>query len=228
MPLRDESGAELHDEAALLAWYASGTLRERERRALERHLATCEQCRAQLQSVISLRGPLREAYDGEPAPAARVRQAVFAQIRAAAPAPAPASRARHAAQPAPSGSNLEHWLRTLLSPHWAPAAVLGVLLAQAGLLVWMRPGGAPTSPQVVSRGLPAAAARLRLVFNPLASETQIRELLRSLDAHIVNGPTAAGSYVIELRSGDAKALSETLQGLRSHTDIVRSIDTAPP
>lgn len=157
---------------------------------------------------------------------ARVRQSVLERIHR--PPATPVVRAPRAALAPSAPSGLERWLRSLLAPHWAPAAALVLLLAQAGVLVWMLPGSAPQPAPVGTRGVGVAPTRLRLVFNPLATEAQIRAVLRALDAHIVDGPGASGAYLIELSSADPKAVSGRLQGLRSRTDVVQSIDVALP
>jgi hypothetical protein len=103
-----------------------------------------------------------------------------------------------------------------------------LIVIQAAVLVRVIPERANTDGKVASRGLAPAPTRLRAVFNSQATEAQIRELLGSLGARIVDGPQSGDVYVIELASSDPKSLGEKLNAARARSDILRSLDVGPP
>jgi len=123
---------------------------------------------------------------------------------------------------------LAAWLRAPRAPRWAPVAALVLVMVQAGVLVRVLPGRGPAGGEVRTRAVAPAAARLRAVFAPQASASQIRELLGSLGARIVDGPSSDGAYVIELKPGDPKTLAETLNAARARSGILQSLDLAAP
>jgi hypothetical protein len=102
-----------------------------------------------------------------------------------------------------------------------------LIVVQAGVLVKVIPERGNTGGEVTRRGLAPAPTRLRAVFNSQATEAQIRELLGSLGARIVDGPASGDVYVIELASSDPKSLGEQLNAARARGDILRSLDVAP-
>jgi hypothetical protein len=215
-----------HAEMTALTWYLQDKLPEAERRNIAKHLETCSECRADLASLSALAGGLRKAYDSEPGPSPDVKREVMARIAAE-------SAARSRQKPAvPRTENLfdqlRAWFAAPLVPRWAPAALLVLVAVQAGVLVQRQPGNAVPPPTIGTRGLPAAPTRLRVVFNPLAAESQIREVLGQLGAHIVDGPSESGAYLIELRAADPKEISEKLRMARARPEVLQSLDTAPP
>lgn len=48
-----------HPTATLLPWYLTGTLKESERQAVDEHLASCADCRAELAHLTRLRIPMK-------------------------------------------------------------------------------------------------------------------------------------------------------------------------
>jgi hypothetical protein len=69
--------------------------------------------------------------------------------------------------------------------------------------------------------------RLQVVFNPTATEADIRGLLKSLGARIIDGPTPTGAYRLELTGGDPQSVAEKLRAARLRRDILQSLDVAP-
>ena len=53
-----------------------------------------------------------------------------------------------------------------------------------------------------------------------ATQQQISELLREIDAEIIGGPAASGLYRLQLADDDAVA-GEAVDALRSASDVVR-------
>lgn len=168
-------------------------------------------------SMIELQRALRSAFDAEPGPAPRVRAAVLKRIHAQKPGQRVSWLAQMAA-----------WLRAPLVPRWAPAAALLLIVIQGAALIHMLPGRTNPAATATTRALATTATRLRVVFNPLASAAQIRELLDALGARIVDGPASTGAYVIELAAADPKQLSEKLNAARARHDVLLTLELAPP
>ncbi len=89
------------------------------------------------------------------------------------------------------------WLKESVSIPWGLAAVQAIALA---LLLMPAPSqdnfqtlSSSSSLQTSNQG-----ARYNIVFNPSATESNIRELLLSVEGDIVSGPSAKGRYVITL------------------------------
>jgi anti-sigma factor RsiW len=218
--------APAHAEMTALPWYLKDKLPEAERRNIARHLETCAECRAELTSLSTLAGGLRKAYDSEPDPSPDVKHSVMARI--AAESAGLSRRPLLAPRTASFFDQLRDWLGAPLVPRWAPAALLVLVAVQTGVLLQMHSGKDIAPPTIGTRGLAAAPTRLKVVFNPLAAESQIREVLGLLGAHIVDGPSASGAYVIELRAGDPKEIGEKLREARGRPDVLQSLDAAPP
>jgi anti-sigma factor RsiW len=238
MTAPDETPSSGHSQAASLIWYVTGALSVSERRDIERHLESCAECRSELQSLIALHGDMRNAYDAEAGPSARARLTVLERIKSASATDVGRTGAlpRGRTPPLPESlprnaglfGRLVEWLRAPLVPRWAPVAALMLIVIQAAVLVRVIPERVNTGGEVTTRGLAPAPTRLRAVFNSQATESQIRELLSSLGARIVDGPASGGAYVIELAPGDPKYLGEKIHAARARSDILQSIDVAPP
>jgi len=168
-------------------------------------------------SVIELQRALRNALDAEPGPSPRVRAAVLRRI--------------HAQKSDHRVSWLAHvaaWLHAPLVPRWAPAAALLLIVIQGAALIHVLPGRTKPAATVTTRALAKPATRLRVVFNPLVSAAQMRELLDALGARIVDGPASTGAYVIELAAADPKQLSKKLNAARARHDVLLTLEFAPP
>jgi anti-sigma factor RsiW len=202
----------------LLPWYANGTLAEGERLKVEAHLRECAECRGELESVVSLRQDARAMFESEPAPSARLRSEVMARVR---------KSRRGAAQPRPFLESLATLFQPLMRPKWAPALAAMLIVVQAGMLGWFALQSSP-QPEVQPRGVETAAARIRIVFNPHATEQDIRAALTALNGRIVDGPSADGGYVIELPAVEPTVLSQRLRELRERPGVVERIENVAP
>jgi anti-sigma factor RsiW len=202
-----------------------GTRPVSEHRAIEMHLASCAQCRADLDSITQLRTGVHAALAAEPGPSPAARLQVMARIRSTVPGK---PRSRKTSSNTGFMAQLTDWLRAPVVPRWAPAAALVLVVVQGGLLLRNHPQDVPLSPAVTTRGLSAQPTRLSLVFKPQAQEAQIRELLVSLGARIVDGPGPAGTYVVELPAADPAVLGQKISAARARSDILQSLELAPP
>lgn len=208
----------VHPVAAALPWYINGTLQSVECDQVADHLQHCAACRAELESLLKLSARLQTVYRAVPDPSPQVRKAVMAEVTSAVQAGASATKGA-----VPLGVRLPELIRSWFAPKWAPTVAIAVVLMQAVLLFWSLPVRAPLQPEVASRSLAAAPLRLSVVFNPLATEADIRTELKDLGANVVAGPTEKGEYVIEIAPGDPQALQRKLASLRENRRIVQSV-----
>jgi hypothetical protein len=215
----DTLPAQVHREVTLLPWYVNGTLTEPERLDVDRHLATCPDCRNELDELTRLRRDLADVYEAQAGLSPQASQRILQNVTRAAST----GRAVHPGQ----GSKWEHldqWFRSLFLPRWVPMLAATLLLVQTGLLLWI---SAPVheQPQITTRSLGTPAARIVVSFQQDATEAQIRSLLRLIGGRMVDGPTAGGLYTIEVLGADNAA---PLKLLRAHPDVVRSADLVAP
>lgn len=177
----------------LIPWYVNGTLPSEERRAVEEHLTGCLRCREEEELCRATREALAAA--GE-----------------VAPSPHPVQLARLLSKvddlEAGRGAGRRPFLaalRAFLIPANPMRAFLAVQLAitvlLVALLVWQQ---RQPQAQALYRTLSAPeaprgdTARVRVLFKEDATEREIRELLLRLEGEIVSGPSAFGTYTIEI------------------------------
>jgi anti-sigma factor RsiW len=208
----------LHDAALLLPWYINGTLTETEHRVVAAHLHGCAACCKELESIREVRQQARTIFASSPVPAS-LHTAVMSRVKAAAPRRLQPSRTLL--------QSLADALQALRPPRWAAALAVTIIVVQAGALSWFALNAGP-EPQVRARSVESAAARIRIVFNPRATEGEIRAALIALGGRIVDGPSPEGDYVIELPTVAPTVLSQRLRELRARPGLVERIENASP
>jgi hypothetical protein len=188
---------------ALLPWLVNGTLAGAELARVDAHLAECPACRGRLDWERGLRD------SAEPPPPLSVTLA-FARL---APllgvqeggAGATVRWARLAA------ANDPGWLRSVA------AVQLGVIFVLGLVIVW--PGAHPAAGADAYRTLGArraAPGNVVVSFDPATPERELRRILKASGARIVDGPTDAGAYVLDVATGDA---GPTLRSLRAEPAV---------
>jgi hypothetical protein len=192
----------------LLPWLANGTLAGAELARVEAHLAQCPACRARLDWERRL------GAGEEQAPPPLSSRLAFARL-------AP----RLGAQEGGAGVQVR-WSRLAAAndPRWLRAAAavqLGVIFVLGLIVVWPgghRAEGAGRNPAGYSTFGTRAAAPGNVVvsFDPATPEHELRRILQASGARIVDGPTAAGAYVLEVAAGDA---GPTLGSLRAEPAV---------
>jgi hypothetical protein len=193
---------------ALLPWLLNDTLTPDERRELETHLQSCTSCRDELgrqRRLVAL-------YSSIPAPAIGAdSDAAFARVMArlqtdAVRAGEPRSTSRPRA--------VAHGWRI------AFAVQMGVILVLGATLGWTLSRTQFTAPTVENalgtyRGLAAPSASESgdaiVVFDPNASEADLRRVLQQAGARIVDGPTARNAYVVRFAGRDVGSAIATLR-----------------
>jgi Putative zinc-finger len=214
-----------HPTATLLPWYVTGTLKESERRTVDEHLATCVECRAELESLARLRAPLQAALAEESMPVLHVKQAVLMEIQADRDSRyVPNATASHKGV----GNAVERWFRNLFAPRWVPALAATLLIGQLALLLWtVETQNSPPPDLVTTRGISPASVHLTLMFKESASEARIRAVILDLKGRIIDGPTTEGVYTIAIPVAESTTLDLQMARLKQQPDLIRRIDRVP-
>lgn len=214
--------AGVHQEATLLPWYANGQLGEEDRLKVARHLESCPDCRRELDEWTDLRRDIHEAYATQPGPSPALAGAVFSKV---------AGETRLDARTEDRNdrglAGLDRWFRSLFEVPWVPSLAAALLAVQFGLLLWVT---TPVEQEPVStRSIDSPAARFAVRFQDQATEGQIRGLVERIHGRLVDGPTAQGSYVVEVMAAADPATSRRiLDLLRSQSRIVAHAEAAAP
>jgi hypothetical protein len=172
----------------LLPWLLAGTLDSAELAHIQPHLQTCPRCQADLEWQRSLRAaapPADAAFDADRALAKllprlgpqEARVGVLARWRSAAAA---------------NGA----WLRWTALAQFAAIGVLAVMLARPG-------AGAGAGAYRALGAAQHAAGDAVVVFRSDTAEREMRRILQASGAHVVDGPTVTGAYVIALPEAQA-------------------------
>ena len=225
----DQAETCAHDAAAILPWYVNGTLTQEERQAVEDHLAGCVLCSEELVTLLKVQAGLRWELADAPDPSSPL----WGKVKGRMVAPPAATDQSISATGRPERRLAWAWLADLLRPPlrpgWALAAIVLIAVQTAVIVSLMarRPSGGipeyrtltgPTTP-----GQPSGPrVRVRVAFVEQAPEQAIRAALGQLNATIVNGPTAAGFYLIDVPLDAAgKSAKGVLQVLRGNSEVIR-------
>jgi hypothetical protein len=197
----------------LLPWYVNGALPSEERRAVEDHLAACSRCHEEVAVCRATREALAEAGEVAPSPHPIQLARLLSKVDELESGQGRGKRPFLAS------------LRALLIPTNPVRALLAVQLAitalLVGLLLWQQ-----RQPQTLAlyRTLSSSeaprgnAARMRVLFTETATEKEIREILLRVQGEIVGGPSAFGTYTIEIPT-DGEPPGALLAHLRSQPQV---------
>jgi hypothetical protein len=182
--------ADRHQEVQqLLPWYWTGKLDEAERASVAAHLDDCAECRQDLGAEPALKAALASTSPD----AATGWASLEARTRHSAPAPRRPQRAWAVAG------------RKLMRPE----RLKWVAAAQFAALVVLGIAALPTAPaarQGAYRALGDAPAgrtgNVLAMFRPDASVAAMRHSLEASGARLVDGPTPAGAYLLEVAGGE--------------------------
>jgi anti-sigma factor RsiW len=183
----------------LLPWHVNGTLSAEETARVDAHLAECEDCR---QDIAAERELAREVAllpldvdEGWQAMALRM---------GGAPAGNDNRRPGLLRRPVPAG-----W-----AIGGAIAASLALMLAVTGL---QRPAVPDQTFHTLGSPAPDAAGQVVVLFRPDTTEQQMRTVLAAEGARVIDGPTAAGAYVLRL---DGRGAADAISALRRSHEVV--------
>ena len=189
-----------HDQVnALLPWYATDRLDEDERARVEAHLGACPTCQADLAAERRLKALIQDtaATGDAEAGLARLLREIDADPEIA--------------RKATRRTVVQQWRS---SPGWMRWAIAAQLLLLVGGGIGF---GAVTRPQAEPQyhALGAAArptpGNVVVVFRPDARESEIRGALRDGHARLVDGPTVADAYVLNVQASGRDAALKTLR-----------------
>ena len=195
-----------HREAQLLLpWYLTGRLEPDERARVDAHLKTCAVCRADLRLEQRL-GP---EFAGLPLDVdqgwAAMRRRLEDDAKSGDAAGWDGQFAGQAGALARSGAP---WMG------WALAAGLAAIVAVGALPTAQPP---PAAYHALSSAAASPAGNVIVIFRPDASESAMRAALQASHARLVDGPTAAGAYVLHAAPAERQ---RALASLRAATSVV--------
>jgi hypothetical protein len=196
----------LHHEAAieLLPWFVNGSLEVSERHGVEQHVRTCIACRRELKELE------------------RLAAAVKAQPLVPVSAESGLRRLEEQLDIKPHRERLRP-NRYALAPMLRFAAAAGIGVAFLGTLWWLAPGSRNNDGYSTLATSPVAQqAEIDLILTAQTPADDIQDLLRSIDAEIVSGPSALGRYGVRVRGPrpSDEALAALVERLR-HDPRVR-------
>lgn len=206
MPEQIDRELKSHQDAEeLLPWYASGQLAPSEQAFVERHLAACAECRAQLgfdrRMIDEFAAMTPEVDSGW----ARLRQRIeprqsFAQKIA---------------------RDVEAMWQLLTRPPVAALAVAQlafVVVAASVLLSLSQP-----SYHALGSAPPPQSANVIVIFRADTTESQLRDLLRANGASLVGGPTSTDAWLLRVPQASREKVVAALQA-DAHVAMAQPID----
>jgi len=182
-----------HDAAAeLLPWYVTGQLAPDEAERVGAHVAGCAECQAE----VAFQQRLEAEVARLPLDVERGWADMRGRIEANDDAPLPAAQRTG---------------RTTAWIGWGVAATFAIVAGAS----WLPQIAAPraAAPEYAALGQAAAdqSGNVVVVFHPDTTERQLRAVLKAGEARIVDGPTAAGGYVLHVPAARKDAALATLR-----------------
>ena len=178
---------------ALLPWFVNGTLKGEELALVQRHLGECARCQHEVEWLRELHAA---CIAGEAMPGA---SAAFRNLR------------RQLEEPMEGDSIARlrrSWSRSQPWSRWAIAVLGTLLLSGADGPALYRTLGARNAT------VPATGS-LVVVFDPAATEAEVHRILRGAGARIVDGPTQANAYVLEVPPGQTDRAAQAIKAERA-------------
>ena len=189
-----------HDAAAeLLPWYVTGQLAPDEAERVGDHVAGCAECQAE----VAFQKQLEAEVARLPLDVERGWTQMRSRIEANDDAPVAAARRRMRGA----------WVG------WGVAATFAVV---AGVS-WLPQTQGPQY-HALGEAKAEQGGNVVVVFHPDTTERQMRETLKAGEARLVDGPTAAGGYVLAVPAAKRPA---ALAALRARQNVVLAEPIAP-
>jgi hypothetical protein len=217
---RTSMPTELHRECWLmLPWLVTGRIAASDRQRFERHIAECAECRDELAQQRELCEHIRRDDAVMLAPQASL-QKLMSRIDATRPAHSEEAQSvlgSPTAAPATAKSSRPRWLAIA-------AAVQAIAIAALLTLLLQQRAAEMNEPRFTTLSTTAPQPRgtlLRVVFSPQMTNAELQQLLRSVDATVVAGPTEAGVYSLQLsRASSTRDVGAVLAKVRANRHVV--------
>jgi hypothetical protein len=187
----------------LLPWFVNGTLEKDELAFVQQHLSECVRCQREVEWLRELRAA---CLDGEAAPGA---SSVFRNLRRQLDEPRTVRG--EGAWPR------RFWRRAPPWSQWALAAELAVIVALGAALLQGTDGPSLYRTLGARNAAAPTTGTLVVVFDPTTAESDLRRILREAGARVVDGPTQANAYVLQV-AGERRDKAE--QALRAEAAVV--------
>jgi hypothetical protein len=214
-----DASSSLHRQSwELIPWVINGTSSDADRQAVEAHLQSCADCRAELEFQQRLQRAVTHEGDldaNSHAMWARLRERLDSDADSRQPARVDRQRVRH---------NGHGWMP------WVMAAMLvqGVGLGVLGTALWSRAqmsspnASAPSAAyRTLSASLPPTqSATVRVVFAPKMTLAELSAVLTSARLQVVSGPSDADVWSLA-PAGDSNraAIDAAVRTLRSTPSV---------
>jgi anti-sigma factor RsiW len=193
---------EHHEAQRNLPWRYSGDLDASAIARFDAHLETCAQCRADLQAETKLRSLAERCLDPDAGWAEMTKRLAPRTTRILPSRPLPAAGLR-----------------------WQPWAIAAQFLVIFGLTAaLLMPRAQPAQFHALSAAPQVEAGNLLVMFSPQIAELSMRRVLQQADARVVDGPNAAGAYVLRVPAERRASLLTTLKN-RSEVILAEPIDS---
>jgi hypothetical protein len=191
----------LHDDnhwelQRLLPWYVTGRLDPAENARVEAHLAACEECQEEVRFERTLAKTVKDLPLDAEVGWRRLER-------------------RLNAEPARAGGVTRSGVRA--GAMWGGWAVAACALVAVGVTVLPRPQTSGAAYHALGAAHSVTPGNMVVIFRPETPERAIRAALTGVGAHIVDGPTGADAYVLQV---PAAQRSQALARLRSGSNIV--------
>jgi anti-sigma factor RsiW len=214
MQLFSLAGSGHHRVQTLLPWYVNGALEPAEQAEVEAHLASCADCQSELAFERRLAGEVAAM----PVEAAQGWARLESRLTAV-------GRQGFGDRLARMFAGLARGWRA--RPAWAAPA----LAAQIGLVgvfaaILLAPKPAPEPYKALAASSPAPPANVVVIFRPETTEARLRAILRQADARLVDGPTSADAYLLQVPAGARPAALARLKA-SGQVSLAEPVD-APP
>lgn len=217
----------------ILPWYANETLREKERRRVESHLAECQACATDLPELDEIGRATRELAQETPEPSPTGLQRAVAEIE----------RFERTRGSAGLFTRLTRQVTRFLTPlaeSWRPlpayarVAIAAQFLLIVGLAMFVasRPNDrehrlatGPADPHKTGE----IGARLLVAFQPGIREEELRQVVLAAQGQIVSGPDSNGIYTIgfPIPAKQGEQVERLRQELEKKTALIRFAQRAP-
>lgn len=213
LSIHRDSSTCTHEAARLLPWLVTGTLSEPDASRVEQHMRECAICTADFKREERLQDLMSQEPVVEQAPQPGLQDLMTRIDEVERELPLPAAGELRA--PARRRFGALQWLA-------AAAIVQAVGLGVLGMMLWQR-GAELRAPRfhTLSDSAPGVygPGRIRVVFAPRLTVSDMQALLKSIPASVVAGPTDAGVYTIAMPEQRTE-VGPVLSQLRANSGVL--------